>query len=147
MAAICRDEEPLPYDPDTSGITAFLIDLDGTMYRPGALIEGAQEFHGTWLTCCCSDGGGVACWHVRTQLCYTRCSNVWCEPFSHLYVLLSLSDWMVRTGKPFVFLSNTGAKGSPGVQKKFMSEKYKLCDYPVPLRHIWTVSDCEYPNR
>ena len=73
--------------------------------------------------------------------------------FSHLYVLLfpsrslSLSDWMVRTGKPFVFLSNTGAKGSPGVQKKFMSEKYKLCDYPVPLRHIRTVSACEYPNR
>eukprot|EP00729_Bicosta_minor_P017233 gene17233-27244_t len=81
MASAHDEGKPAKYDPDTCGITAFLIDLDGTMYRPGALIDGAQEFH--------------------------------------------------------------GAKGSPGVQKKFLSEKYKLCDYPVPLRHIWTASEAQ----
>ena len=42
MAAAHRDEGPPNYDADTSGITAFLIDLDGTMYRPGGLISGTE---------------------------------------------------------------------------------------------------------
>jgi ribonucleotide monophosphatase NagD (HAD superfamily) len=49
----------------------------------------------------------------------------------------------VATKKPFVFLSNTGAKGSQGVQKKFMQDEYKLQADPVPLRHIWTASEAQ----
>ena len=63
------------YDPDADQIDGFLIDLDGTMYQPGSLLNGAQEFH----------------------------------------------EWLRRTGKPYVFLSNTGAKGSTGVQKKLQT--------------------------
>ena len=36
------------YDPTTSEIDGFLVDMDGTMYRPGALIPGAILFH-EWL--------------------------------------------------------------------------------------------------
>lgn len=38
-------KEPVLYDPKTSEITGYLIDLDGTMYRPGGLIPGAKEFY------------------------------------------------------------------------------------------------------
>ena len=61
------------YDPATSGITGFLIDLDGTMYHPAGLLPGAAEFY----------------------------------------------SWLVASGTPHVFLSNTGAKNSSGVQRKF----------------------------
>ena len=36
------------YDPHTSEVDGFLVDMDGTMYRPGALIPGAILFH-EWL--------------------------------------------------------------------------------------------------
>lgn len=75
-----EERQPKLYDAELSGITGFLIDLDGTMYRPGGLIDGAEDFY----------------------------------------------SWLVQTGKQFVFLSNTGAKGSQGVQKKFLSEKYRV---------------------
>jgi len=35
---------PEKYDPSTSGIEGYLIDLDGTMYTPGGLVPGATEF-------------------------------------------------------------------------------------------------------
>ena len=38
----------VPYSPHASGITAFLIDLDGTLYEPGGLLPGAREFY-AWL--------------------------------------------------------------------------------------------------
>lgn len=85
------------YDPATSGVTGFLIDLDGTMYSPGGLISGAKEFY----------------------------------------------EWLIETKTPFVFLSNTGAKGSQGVQKKFLSCNYRISDASVPLRNIWTASEAQ----
>ena len=36
------------YDPETSPATAFLIDLDGTIYEPLGLIDGAADFY-KWL--------------------------------------------------------------------------------------------------
>ena len=33
------------YDPSTSGVDGFLIDLDGTMYQPGGLLHGASDFY------------------------------------------------------------------------------------------------------
>lgn len=83
--------------PGCAATVGFLIDLDGTMYRPGGLIDGAIEFY----------------------------------------------EWLVSTKTPHVFLSNTGAKGSPGVQTKFKSERYRLSSKPVPLRNIWTASEAQ----
>lgn len=85
------------YDPDADQIDGFLIDLDGTMYQPGSLLNGAQEFH----------------------------------------------EWLRRTGKPYVFLSNTGAKGSTGVQKKLQTAPYKLNGPPVPLRNAYTAAEAQ----
>ena len=50
MHGSMRLEAPLcqEYDPATSQITAFLIDLDGTFYEPGGLIPGARRFY-QWL--------------------------------------------------------------------------------------------------
>lgn len=73
-------------------ISAFLIDLDGTMYKPGGLIPGAQQF----------------------------------------------VQWLEKTSKPFVFLSNSGAKGVKGVQAKFMTPPYKLQDKPISLNQAYT---------
>jgi ribonucleotide monophosphatase NagD (HAD superfamily) len=36
------------YDPALSRITGFLIDLDGTVYRPNSLMPGASDFH-KWM--------------------------------------------------------------------------------------------------
>ena len=36
------------YDPQTSKISGFLIDLDGTLYEPGGLLPGAKDFY-AWL--------------------------------------------------------------------------------------------------
>jgi len=88
---------PPEYDPTTSDVTGFLIDLDGTMYRPGGLIPGAKEFF----------------------------------------------DWLVESKTPHVFLSNTEAKGSQGVQNKFLSPQYKISDTPLPLKNIWTASEAQ----
>eukprot|EP00966_Prymnesium_polylepis_P065994 1531161-Prymnesium_polylepis.1 len=43
LAPLCQG-----YDARTSGITGFLIDLDGTTYEPGGLIPGARRFY-KWL--------------------------------------------------------------------------------------------------
>ena len=51
-------------------------------------------------------------------------------------------DWLVSTGKPFVFLSNTGAKGSEGVAAKLASEPYKLSK-PVRLVNAWTAAEAQ----
>ena len=55
----------------------------------------------------------------------------------------SFHSWLVATGKPFVFLSNTGAKNSRAVQKKFMRPPYRLADEPVPLTHIFTAAEAQ----
>ena len=88
---------PAMYDAETSEVDGFLIDLDGTMYQPGSLLPGAQEFYG----------------------------------------------WLRETGKPFVFLSNTGAKGSQGVQSKLASAPYKLEGPPVRLTNAYTAAEAQ----
>lgn len=85
------------YDPEAGEVDGFLIDLDGTMYQPGSLLPGAQEFH----------------------------------------------EWLCRSGKPYVFLSNTGAKGSTGVQKKLQTDPYRLSGPPVPLRNAYTAAEAQ----
>ena len=42
-------------------------------------------------------------------------------------------QWLEATGKQFVFLSNSGAKGVKGVQAKFMTPPYKLQERPINL--------------
>ena len=64
------------------------------------------------------------------------------QPGSLLPGAIEFYDWLVGTGKPFVFLSNTGAKGSEGVQKKLGSAQYKLST-PVPLRHAYTAAEAQ----
>ena len=58
----------------------FLIDLDGTMYDPRGLVEGAQRFY----------------------------------------------DYLLKSKKPFVFLSNSGAKGPLGTQTKFLTPPFNI---------------------
>ena len=52
--------------------------------------------------------------------------------------------WLIESGKPYVFLSNTGAKNSRGVQAKFASRDYLLDPArPVPLEHIFTAAEAQ----
>ena len=88
---------PALYDATIADIDGFLIDLDGTIYRPGSLLPGAQEFYA----------------------------------------------WLTSTGKPFVFLSNTGAKGSQGVQKKLQTAPYTLNGPPLQLRNAYTAAEAQ----
>lgn len=92
-----RFPPPKPYDPRTSRIRAFLIDLDGTIYSHGALIPGARTFY----------------------------------------------KWLRASGMPYVFLSNTGAKGPEGTQARLATEPFKIDTEPVPLSNIWTAADAQ----
>ena len=53
--------------------------------------------------------------------------------------------WLVETGKPFVYLSNTGGKNSLAVQRKFLTEPYVIDDSPLALRHIFTAAEAQVP--
>jgi len=76
-------------------ITAFLLDLDGTIYIPGGLISGASTFvHG-----------------------------------------------LEERHIPFVFLSNSGAKGAEGVRAKFLTPPYVLQDKPIKLDQAHTAAE------
>jgi len=75
-------------------IDAFLIDLDGTIYNPVGLIDGARFF----------------------------------------------IDWLVRTNRPFAFLSNSAAKGPRGLQAKLMNPPFKVFNQEMPLNHFFTAS-------
>ena len=85
------------YDPSTSEITGFLIDLDGTVYRPKALIPGACAFH----------------------------------------------EFLVSTGKPFVYLSNTGAKSSDAVRRKLRTPQYYLSAERLPEHSVFTAAEAQ----
>ena len=85
------------YDPNTSQITGFLIDLDGTVYRPNSLIVGACSFH----------------------------------------------EWLVSTGKQFVYLSNTGAKSSEAVRRKLRTPRYYLATEKLPEQTVWTAAEAQ----
>eukprot|EP00128_Syssomonas_multiformis_P001584 Colp12_sorted_trinity150504_noHs@8053 len=76
-------------------LQGFLIDLDGTMWIPGGLVDGAQKFF----------------------------------------------DWLQATNKPYVFLSNTGAKGPLGVSVKFSTPPFKISDDRIPLENIYTAAN------
>jgi ribonucleotide monophosphatase NagD (HAD superfamily) len=65
------------------------------------------------------------------------------QPGSLLPGALEFYDWLKGTGKPFVFLSNTGAKGSTGVQKKLTTAPYALEGPPVPLRNAYTAAEAQ----
>ena len=92
-----RVHEPRRYDPCHSQVSGFLIDLDGTIYRPGMLIPGAEQFYG----------------------------------------------WLRARGLPFVFLSNTGAKGSDGVIKKLATPAYELQGEGVEAEHVHTAAEAQ----
>ena len=56
--------------------------------------------------------------------------------------------WLVASGAPHVFLSNTGAKNAASVQRKLASSHYRIAgpEHLVPLDHILTASEaqCDY---
>ena len=88
---------PKRYDPHSSEITGFLIDLDGTVYRPDALIPGTRHFH----------------------------------------------EYMIHTGKQFVYLSNTGAKSSEAVRRKLRTARYCLSAAPLPDGTVFTAAEAQ----
>ena len=51
--------------------------------------------------------------------------------------------WLLESGKPFVFLSNTGAKNAVGVQARFSTPTYLLDASPVPREHIFTAAEAQ----
>lgn len=91
-AAPVSNAPPPPPCSALSNITAFFVDLDGTMYKPGGLIPGARPF----------------------------------------------VQWLEKTNKSFVFLSNSGAKGVEGVRAKFMTPPYVLQSKPIGLNQAYT---------
>eukprot|EP00760_Papus_ankaliazontas_P030892 PhM_4_TR508/c0_g1_i1/m.42375/K02566/nagD; NagD protein len=54
---------------------------------------------------------------------------------------LKFYDWLLATNKPFVFLSNSAAKGPQGVQTKFLTSPFNLSETPVPLSKIRTAAN------
>lgn len=52
-------------------------------------------------------------------------------------------QWLLDSGKQFVFLSNTGAKSSAAVQAKLASEKFKLHSLPIALDHVLTAAEAQ----
>ena len=53
--------------------------------------------------------------------------------------------WLVASGTPHVFLSNTAAKNAASVQRKFASPHYRIAGpgHLVPLDHILTASEAQ----
>ena len=85
------------YDPHTSAISGYLIDLDGTVYRPNSLINGAISFH----------------------------------------------EFLISTGKPFVYLSNTGAKGAEAVRRKLRTPTYCVSAERLPEHSVFTAAEAQ----
>ena len=59
------------------------------------------------------------------------------RPRSEFYAFL------VRRKIPYVFLSNTGAKGSQGTQSKLAKMGFMMQHRPVPLRNIYTAAQAQ----
>ena len=51
-------------------------------------------------------------------------------------------EWLVSTGKQFVYLSNTGAKASEAVRRKLSSPKFFLSS-ELPPQCVWTAADAQ----
>ena len=51
--------------------------------------------------------------------------------------------FLVRRKIPYVFLSNTGAKGSQGTQTKLAKMGFMMQHRPVPLRNIYTAAQAQ----
>lgn len=51
-----------------------------------------------------------------------------------------LFDWLLEAKKPFVFLSNSGAKGPKGAQAKLFTNPYKISNSMIDVRHFYTAA-------
>ena len=51
--------------------------------------------------------------------------------------------FLVRRKIPYVFLSNTGAKGSQGTQSKLAKMGFMMQHRPVPLQNIYTAAQAQ----
>mmetsp|Transcript_67853 Transcript_67853/g.112804 ORF Transcript_67853/g.112804 Transcript_67853/m.112804 type:complete len:711 (+) Transcript_67853:127-2259(+) len=85
------------FDPRCSHISGFIIDLNGTICRPGSLLPGARSFH----------------------------------------------SWLLRTGKQFVYLSNTGYESSEMVRRKLASPPYQLSAKMLSKTKVFTSADSQ----
>ncbi|EOD21626.1 hypothetical protein EMIHUDRAFT_450775 [Emiliania huxleyi CCMP1516] len=65
------------------------------------------------------------------------------EPEGLLPGAAAFYDWLNASRTPHVFLSNTGAKNSGGVQKKFGSPPFELSEKKVPLSCILTAAETQ----
>eukprot|EP00756_Hemistasia_phaeocysticola_P049290 Hpha_TRINITY_DN23748_c0_g1::TRINITY_DN23748_c0_g1_i1::g.93211::m.93211 len=52
----------------------------------------------------------------------------------------SFFQYLEKSGKPFVFLSDTGAKGPLGTQTKFLTPPFNISSKPIPLTQIFTAA-------
>lgn len=65
------------------------------------------------------------------------------EPAGLLPGAAAFYAWLVASRTPHIFLSNTGAKNSSGVQRKFRSPSFSLSGPEVPLSHILTAAETQ----
>lgn len=65
------------------------------------------------------------------------------EPAGLLPGAAAFYAWLVASRTPHIFLSNTGAKNSSGVQRKFRSPPFSLSGPEVPLSHILTAAETQ----
>jgi ribonucleotide monophosphatase NagD (HAD superfamily) len=49
-------------------------------------------------------------------------------------------EWLIDNQKPFVFVSNSGAKGPMGVQAKLKTPPFDIFSYPLPTEHFYTAA-------
>lgn len=52
-------------------------------------------------------------------------------------------SWLLESGTPHAFLSNTGSKGPEGTRDKLRTPPYELHPMPVPLSRIMTAADAQ----
>ena len=108
-------------------VSAVLIDLDGTMYNPRGAIQGADGASALIAA------AALANWAIEALLTdyHTFASR------AEFYAFL------VRRKIPYVFLSNTGAKGSQGTQDKLAKMGFMMQHRPVPLSNIYTAAQAQ----
>lgn len=52
-------------------------------------------------------------------------------------------SWLLESGTPHAFLSNTGSKGPEGTRDKLRTPPYELHPLPVPISRIMTAADAQ----
>lgn len=117
-----------------SDITGFLIDLDGTIY------SGSLPVPRPFLPVQARLGLGLlidphpVTRHLGLTMAYT-------EPDGLISGAKDFLGWLINTNKPFVLLSNTGAKGSVGVQQKLA--RLQATPRPIKLKHCFTAAEAQ----